>query len=286
MTEGDDRPSDRAADDSTGGPDERSRDDRGGPSGQSRDDRGGSGEGFHGDDADSGDRVGGDGTPSAGRPAPEPQATEESYDGAVDYFLHTDDEAVAAIRDVVTTVLAVAGIGLLLFAVSGVWPPLVAVESGSMEPHMYKGDLVFIVDEERFAGAGAVNGTGVVTYRAGQETGYWSFGDYGNVIIYQPDGRDTTPIIHRASFYVTDGEHWYERANKSYVAGADSCAELAACPADHAGFITLGDNNHNYDQAVGRSDVVKPAWVKGKAKVRVPWLGWIRLKFAGESSLL
>ena len=34
-------------------------------------------------------------------------------------------------------------IGGILFGVSGAWPPLVAIESESMEPNLHQGDLVF-----------------------------------------------------------------------------------------------------------------------------------------------
>ncbi|WP_267641359.1 S26 family signal peptidase [Haloarchaeobius amylolyticus] len=224
-------------------------------------------------------------------PAPQPGASasdgDEDFDGPIDWFFNTSDPWVQTIRDIGSSVLTVAIIGLVLFAVSGVWPPLVAVESGSMEPHMHKNDLVFIVDEHRYAPASAAEGTGVVTYQhAKTNGGYWSFGDYGNVIVYQPYGSDRrTPIIHRAMFYVEEGENWYQRANKSYLDGANSCAEIAndACPAPHSGFITKGDNevtNDHYDQVGGQSNVVRPEWIQGKAKVRIPFLGWVRLQFA------
>ncbi|WP_227353423.1 S26 family signal peptidase [Haladaptatus salinisoli] len=195
----------------------------------------------------------------------------------------TDEEPVAFVRDVLNTVLWVVAIGLVLFAVSGVWPPMVAVESGSMEPQMERGDLVFVMDEGRLAGDGSHADTGVVTYRAGERSGYQSFNDYGDVIIFAPDGNAReTPIIHRAMFWVESGENWYDEANPAYIAGASNCRELANCPAPHAGFITKGDDNAGYDQVgfAPHSGPVKPSWVVGKAKLRIPWLGWIRLSLA------
>ncbi|WP_435348331.1 S26 family signal peptidase [Haloarchaeobius sp. HRN-SO-5] len=213
------------------------------------------------------------------------------FDGPIDWFFNTDDSLVVTIRDVTSSVATVVVIGLVLFAVSGIWPPLVAVESGSMEPHMHKNDLVFIVDEDRFTSAAAIEGTGVVTHeRAEATTGYWSFGDYGNVVIYQPDGSQArTPIIHRAMFYVEEGENWYDRANPDYLReGTDSCREVSndACPAPYDGFITKGDNNQYYDQVGSQSSTVKPEWIQGKAKVRIPLLGWIRLQFAKFATVL
>ncbi|WP_458186452.1 S26 family signal peptidase [Haladaptatus sp. NG-WS-4] len=197
------------------------------------------------------------------------------------WFWHTDNGTVVFVREMLESVAVVVAIGLVLFAVSGVWPPMVAVESGSMEPHMERGDLIFIMDQSRFVPNAAQDGTGVVTYQRGAESGYKSFNDYGDVIIYRPDGSTyETPIIHRAHFWVDEGENWYDRANPSYIAGADSCQELPNCPAPHAGFITKGDNNGDYDQVVRISEPVRPGWIRGTAEVKIPWLGHIRLFFS------
>lgn len=181
--------------------------------------------------------------------------------------------------DVGTSILAVLLVGGFLFAVSGVWPPLVAVESGSMIPNMHQGDLVFVMEEHRFAGDGAVDETGVVTAASAASTEYRTFGGYGDVIVYAPDGNaNRTPIIHRAMLWVEKGERWYDEADPDDVPGhVSSCAELRNCPAPHAGFITKGDNNGEYDQANGLSAPVRPEWVVGTAEIRLPGLGWIRL---------
>ncbi|WEL16187.1 Signal peptidase I [Halorhabdus sp. SVX81] len=181
--------------------------------------------------------------------------------------------------DIASSVLIVVLIGALLFATSGVWPPLVAIESPSMEPNIDTGDLVFVMDEQRFPGPGAIEESGVVPARAGEETGYRMFNGYGDVIIYEPDGNGAeTPIIHRAMFWVEANESWYDRADPTAIGNADSCAELANCPAPNAGFITKGDNNQRYDQVGNQfSGPVKPEWVIGTAEYRVPGLGQVRL---------
>jgi signal peptidase len=198
------------------------------------------------------------------------------------------EETIAGPVEVVVEVARSVGmvllVGGLLFAASGVWPPLVAVESGSMEPHMFRGDLVFVTEEGRYSPNTAVEG--VVTYQQGRETGYRSFGDYGNVVVYQPNGDPGTPVIHRAYLYVEAGENWVAQADPQYLGGATTCAEVATCPAPHDGFITRGDDNPRYDQ-VGRTEssvlstVVRPEWVRGNAKVRVPKLGCVRLELSG-----
>jgi len=190
-----------------------------------------------------------------------------------------DDDSPGVIEyvtDVVGSAGAVLLVGLLLFAVSGVWPPLVAIESPSMDPHIQKGDLVFVMEEERFAGPNAQHG--IVTAEKGSS--YVRFQQPGDVIVYEPDGNGRrTPIIHRAMLYVEEGERWYDRADPNAVGNANNCAEMANCPATESGFITKGDNNNQYDQ-VGRnpiSDPVEPEWVIGTAEWRVPFLGEIRL---------
>src|SRR5699024_9778328 len=151
--------------------------------------------------------------------------------GRVRWFMQTDEEWVLFVREVLSSLGIVVLIGLILFAVSGLWPPMVAVESGSMNPHLQKGDLVFIMEEHRFAGAAAHDGTGVVPYKAGAAAGYRTFHEPGDVIVYQPYGDSgETPIIHRARFWVNKGENWYDEANPAYVGSADSCEELANCP--------------------------------------------------------
>ena len=188
------------------------------------------------------------------------------------------------VTDIVSSAGAVLLVGLLLFAVSGVWPPLVAIESPSMEPHIDTGDLVFVMEEERFPGPNAHYG---VTTAAAADS-YTRFERAGDVIVYSPDGdRRATPIIHRAMLWVEDGENWYDRADQSAIGSADSCAELTNCPAPHAGFITKGDNNNRYDQVGGAtiSSPVRPPWVVGTAELRVPILGQIRLQWNQAGTL-
>ncbi|NHN58477.1 MULTISPECIES: S26 family signal peptidase [Halorussus] len=192
-------------------------------------------------------------------------------------FRDSDHAAVALLRETAQSALLVGLLALVVFGASGVWPPMVAVESGSMEPHMQRGDLVFVMDERRLAPGAATGGTGVVTHRNAEEAGYRKLGDYGDVIIYRPDGSTSeTPIIHRARFWVNDSENWYDEADPEYLPG-DSCAEVRSCPAPNAGFVTLGDANPYYDQAVGRSRPVRPSWIRATAEVRVPFLGHLRL---------
>lgn len=209
-------------------------------------------------------------------------------DGPVEWLrwlATTDHQWVQFVREVASSAAVVLLIGLVLFAVSGVWPPLVAVESGSMEPHMQRGDLVFVMDAGRFVPDAAVDGTGVVTYEGGQAVEYRTFGSYGDVIVFDPPQDTGPPIIHRARFWVDEGENWYDRADPEHIR-ASRCGDspdehLPNCPAPHAGFITMGDANPVYDQVSGiGTGPVRPGWVKGTAEVRIPYLGYVRLQYA------
>ena len=210
----------------------------------------------------------------------DPRATE----GLVYRFRHDKEGPLMWVREMLFSVAVVLAIGLILFGVSGVWPPMVAVESGSMEPNMEVGDLVFVTEPGRLAPDAADNDVGVVTYEGGRDADYRTFGSYGSVVIYRPPGRTASPIIHRAMFHVEEGENWYDRADDEYHSAA-GCADLRHCPAPHDGFITLGDNNGAYDQANGLAAPVRAEWVTGVARVRVPYLGYVRLIASGQAEL-
>ncbi|MFA9416159.1 S26 family signal peptidase [Natrinema sp. HArc-T2] len=225
------------------------------------------------------------GSPQTPSPDPSPTASDSNDvtiedDGVIRWFLETNDETVMVTRDILSSVAIVAAVALLLFGVSGIWPPLVAVESGSMEPNMHRGDLIFVVEEGRFAGDNAIEDTGVVTLERGQEADYTKFGNPGDVIVFRPNGNPVaTPVIHRAHFWVDGGERWVETKASERLVGDATCEEVPNCPAPHAGFVTKGDDNPGYDQTGGGADttVVKPEWVTGKAQYRIPWLGHVRL---------
>jgi signal peptidase len=141
----------------------------------------------------------------------------------------------------------------------GLYTPMVAVESGSMIPHIQIGDIIFIQSIDR---------TEITTYEDGIKSGYSSFDENGDVILYKPRGREgSTPIIHRAMYYVEEGEPMWP----------------GGPPAPHAGYITKGDNNQTnaaYDQrgSISYLQPIKKEWVIGVARFyRVPLLGCISL---------
>jgi signal peptidase len=179
-------------------------------------------------------------------------------------FWKTDNYWLALLRDIIVAFLVVAVILSIVYSYSGAESPLVAVQSGSMEPHINIGDVVY---------NRGLNRVSVVTYNDGKATNYQRFGSYGDVIIYwpngehvRPNGERVTPIIHRAMYWVNAGN----RLPNNQTAA-------------HAGYITKGDHNQDYDQPLlfGGSPVVepvKPEWIIGVAQQpAIPWIGNLRL---------
>lgn len=156
--------------------------------------------------------------------------------------------------DIFKSLLIVAAISGILFAYSGIWPPLVVVESGSMEPNLHRGDVVLIKNVQDRSDLDTFHGSDDV-----------HFGRRGDVIVYGVPGR-STPIIHRTMRWVSEGEP---------IDGGLS--------ARSPGFVTKGDANSYVDQISGVApSPVKPEWVRGRAVLRIPAIGYVRL-FVGET---
>ena len=174
-------------------------------------------------------------------------------------FNENENFWIGLLRDFLFVISVVAIFASVSHIALGLYSPMVAVESGSMIPHIQIGDIIFVEGIDR---------TQIITYEKGKEIGYSSFDDYGDVILYRPYGREgVTPIIHRARYYVDMGEPMW--------AGGPT--------APHAGYITKGDNtktNHAYDQqgSISYLQPVKKEWVIGVARFyRVPVLGYVSL---------
>ncbi|MEN6611753.1 MAG: S26 family signal peptidase [Methanoregulaceae archaeon] len=101
-------------------------------------------------------------------------------------FRTSENPYVSLARELLWVVCVVGGIAVLLLLLSGTWPAVVTIESGSMTPHMNVGDLVFVVQKDRFGE--------LQTWDEGKASGYMKYGDYGDVIIYQPNGAKNPPI--------------------------------------------------------------------------------------------
>ncbi len=88
-----------------------------------------------------------------------------------------------------------------LFAYTSNWPPIFVVESDSMQ-HGY-GDTVGLINTGDLVLVQKVSPSTIVTYVEGQQTGFSTYGEYGDVILYHPNGATlATPVIHRAILYL------------------------------------------------------------------------------------
>lgn len=149
----------------------------------------------------------------------------------------------------------------IFYIIFGNFMPVVVAISESMSPHMERGDMIFYTDVSKI--------DNIKTYQdeKNKSSGHTSFQMYGDVIMYRPFGKEgVTPYIHRAMYYVEEGEEMWPDGPK----------------APHAGYITKGDNrvtNKKYDQQLDLSlnQPVKREWIVGIANFRIPYIGYIRL---------
>ena len=213
-----------------------------------------------------------------------------------------------SVKDIGIAIGSVALVFLLTFAYSGNWPPMVVIESGSMEHDnnpLYAepgyahlgiidtGDLVIVKEAEK---------SDIVTYLEGKNTGYKKYGDYGDVIIYykngirEKDGQPVTPVIHRAMAWVEvvdkENKTYYIPEIDTYFNGKIELSEIGLGGGAHikdlknSGYITKGDSTGNpHPDQLTHFDVignvvqpVDPDWVVGMARGELPWFGLIKLR--------
>ncbi len=187
--------------------------------------------------------------------SPDQQTSLKKIINVIQQFRASDNFWIGLTRDL----LFIGGMILLIMLVSqitlGTPRPAVAVESGSMLPNIGIGDVVLIQAFDR---------TEIISYTQGSLSGYKSFDEYGDVILYHKFGDTTyTPIIHRAMYWVDEGEPMWN----------------GGPAAPHAGYITKGDNNRDIDQAASTSRLqpVREEWIIGIARWHIPWVGYLSL---------
>lgn len=111
------------------------------------------------------------------------------------------DSIIDSLKSVIIAIIVIIVIFAGLYLYAGTWPPVTIVESSSMQHGdqftwgvINTGDIVI---QKK-----VTNISQIITYVQGRDMGYKSYGDYGNVILYQPY-PGSTPVIHRAMIYVT-----------------------------------------------------------------------------------
>lgn len=167
------------------------------------------------------------------------------------------------LKDIGVVLGIVAVFLVLCYLIFGLWTPMYVVSSGSMEPNMNVGDVVFVKSITR---------TDIVTFRDGQNPAspHMKFGNPGDVILYRPFGDpQRVPIIHRAMYYVEAGDEMWP----------------GGPAAPHAGYITKGDNEQTNSYLDQNSSImpqtpVKEEWIIGVSQFKIPFIGKIRLLFS------
>ncbi|MEM0466141.1 MAG: S26 family signal peptidase [Candidatus Thermoplasmatota archaeon] len=215
-------------------------------------------------------------------------------------FWKSEDNKISLVRDVLVALFAVFVVLVILWTYTGQWfsAPMVAIESGSMEhPNPPFGRLGTIDAGDMVLVQKVSTRTDVIPHGgpyggAQAENGWQSYGDYGDVIIYKPDGRDdVSQIIHRCMCWVDVYSNGVEtrytiREYGIFNETSLTIPELGLYnkqpnPAwTHSGFLTKGDNNNVIDQVTTICrQPVKVEWISGKARLEIPWLGTINLFF-------
>ena len=126
-------------------------------------------------------------------------------------FWRSDDDKITFIRDILVAVIVVLLILSILWGYTGQWfgAPMVAIESGSMMHaeegfgrvgYIDAGDMVLLVKVQSEDDI-VVRGEKKFEDNPGLDR-FFSYGEYGDVIVYKKNGGDETPIIHRAFIWM------------------------------------------------------------------------------------
>jgi len=219
-------------------------------------------------------------------------------------------------RDTKHTLIAIGAVAavigvvfLALFASSGYHlPQTTVVESQSMQHG--KGSQIGTIDTADMIILKNKDMIAVQSFVDGYQTGYQTFGSYGNVVVYSR-GEDQNPIIHRLILwldYNEDGtwsapslagypkELWsaasgedynrlsgvFHMKNMGYNGNVDATLDLNRLKDiyPHSGFITMGDYNTIFDQPSNVSGVkglVTEENIKSVAWIEIPWVGVFRM---------
>ncbi|MBN1539253.1 MAG: S26 family signal peptidase [Candidatus Thermoplasmatota archaeon] len=198
-----------------------------------------------------------------------------------------------------------------LHTYTGNWPPLVVVQSGSME-HSDESSSIGVIDTGDLVFVKKLGeGRGPVTYVEGVMSGHRTYDSYGDVIIFRPNGNETrTAIIHRAVVWIEFNSSTYNTETgqgggydvpslglrnimdrfiiKDYEWPERSSGGIREINVatilykfrmygvvPHSGFLTKGDDNEDIDQtsSFGGSE---PSWIQPVKRE------WIIGKSVGE----
>lgn len=114
-----------------------------------------------------------------------------------------EDSAPLIIRDILTALIVVAIIISGIYIYTQNWPPIVVIESKSMQ-HSPDESFVGVIDTGDLVLVKRVESeSDLVSYVAGRASGHTTYSDYGDVIVYRKNGyTDVTPVIHRCFIWL------------------------------------------------------------------------------------
>jgi signal peptidase len=199
-----------------------------------------------------------------------------------------------------------------LFALARTWPPVVVVETGSMQ-HDNQTSFIGVADTGDIVLVQAVPGSDeVVTYVEGRAQGQGTYGDFGDVIIFQRpthakavihrplvrllwnetaggfdipsllalergvdwNSTQTTPHGLKAGDSVTLYNATFQRLTVRIAMDAFLREIIATrCVPENPCYVTMGDNN----APVHDQFLVRHSWILGRARGEVPWIGLLKL---------
>ncbi len=87
-----------------------------------------------------------------------------------------------------------------LFAYTQNWPPVYVVESNSMQHGST--DQLGLINAGDLVLAQKIPFAQITPYVVGLRSGYSTYGEPGDVVLYYPNGQGGTPVIHRALLYL------------------------------------------------------------------------------------
>jgi len=116
-----------------------------------------------------------------------------------------------------------------LYAYTQNWPPVYVVESNSMQHGST--DQLGLINAGDLVLAQKLPLSGITSYMGGIASGYSTYGEYGDVLLYWPNGQGGTPVIHRALLYLQwDPSGSYNATDLSPPCGTQPGATWAYLP--------------------------------------------------------
>jgi len=208
-----------------------------------------------------------------------------------------------------------------LFSYTRTWPPMVVIDSSSMQ-HGVESSIGVIDTGDLILVQAVSSRADITTYVEGRATAYATYGDFGDVIVFRdPDEPESpVPIIHRPIAFV----HWnasaggYDVPDLALLPSTDwSALDAAGRPttnpfglsafvlhragwkqdlsiafdlnrilvrASEDGFLTMGDNNAYTTLTKSDLWVVPLPTILGRARGEIPWFGLLKLTLFPQQS--